>query len=224
MLIDEKRGSAQERVLSQLREMIVTLELKPGAAIDKAALCEKFGVSRFPVSEALARLQTEGLVEILPQRGTLVSRIYMGEVEQAMFIRRALEIEMVQSLAPVLSEETLSQMELNLDFQEIAIKNGAPAAFHELDLAFHAIMLDALDFDRVKRTTEAARRSLERARRLLSSSHRHTETLKEHRAIVSALTARDGAAAASAMRAHLDVVLNELAEFSAENPDIISKK
>lgn len=223
MLIDEKRGNAQERVLTHIREMIVTLELKPGAAIDKTALCKKFGVSRFPVSEALARLQVEGLVEILPQRGTLVSRIYMEEVEQAMFIRRALEIEMVRQLSPVLSEETLSQLELNLGFQEVTIKNGAPAAFHELDLAFHAMMHDALGFERVKSTTEAARRSLERARRLLSSNRRHTETLNEHKEILSALKAKDAEAAAAAMRRHLDAVLTELAEFSAENPELISR-
>ena len=70
----------------------------PGAPIDKNAICERLGVSRFPVSEALARLQAEGLVDILPQRGTSVSRIRMSEVAEFMFVRKALESEAVRAL------------------------------------------------------------------------------------------------------------------------------
>ena len=93
------RGGTTERVLAVLREAIIGFELAPGEDIDKSALCERLGVSRFPVSEALARLQGEGLVEILPQRGTRVSRIRLAEVRQSMFIRRALESQAVRTLA-----------------------------------------------------------------------------------------------------------------------------
>ena len=67
------RGNVTVFVTDMLRQAIVTLQLKPGEVIDKNALCDRLGVSRFPVSEALARLQAEGLVDILPQRGTTVS-------------------------------------------------------------------------------------------------------------------------------------------------------
>lgn len=93
------RGGTTERVLAVLREAIIGFELAPGEDIDKLAICERLGVSRFPVSEALARLQSEGLVEILPQRGTRVSRIRLAEVRQSMFIRRALESQAVRTLA-----------------------------------------------------------------------------------------------------------------------------
>ncbi|WP_413988283.1 GntR family transcriptional regulator [Labrys okinawensis] len=93
------RGGTTERVQSVLREAIIGFELAPGADIDKLAICERLGVSRFPVSEALARLQSEGLVEILPQRGTRVSRIRLSDVRQSMFIRSALEAQAVRVLA-----------------------------------------------------------------------------------------------------------------------------
>ena len=73
-----QRGNVTQSVTDQLRTAIVTLELKPGETLDKGAICERLGVSRFPVSEALARLQAEGLVEIMPQRGSLVSRVRIG--------------------------------------------------------------------------------------------------------------------------------------------------
>ena len=63
------RASASARVTDVLREAIVSMELKPGEPVDKLAMCERLGLSRFPVSEALSRLQQEGLVEIEPQRG-----------------------------------------------------------------------------------------------------------------------------------------------------------
>lgn len=60
------RGNVTVYVTDALRQAIVTLDLRPGEIIDKGAICERLGVSRFPVSEALARLQTEGLVDISP--------------------------------------------------------------------------------------------------------------------------------------------------------------
>ena len=58
------RGNVTASVTDELRRAIVTLALKPGETLDKGAICERLGVSRFPVSEALARLQIEGLVDI----------------------------------------------------------------------------------------------------------------------------------------------------------------
>src|SRR6187401_2594579 len=86
----EKRGGTVQHVQELIRDAIVRLELPPGAFIDKIALCERLGVSRFPVSEALGRLAAEGFVEVQPQRGTRVARIDMGDCRQAMFIRKAL--------------------------------------------------------------------------------------------------------------------------------------
>src|SRR5436190_9934367 len=99
-LTRQSRGGTVQRVQDVIRDAIVRLELPPGTAIDKAALCARLGVSRFPVSEALGRLAAEGFVEVLPQRGTRVARIDMDDCHQAMFIRRALEIEAIRTIAP----------------------------------------------------------------------------------------------------------------------------
>jgi DNA-binding GntR family transcriptional regulator len=208
-------------MLETLRDMIVGLELPPGSAIDKLALCQRFGVSRFPVSEALARLQADGLVEILPQRGTRVSRIHMEDVCQAMFIRRSLEVEMVRTLAPDIGTASLSALSLNLDYQQVAWERADRHEFHRLDLAFHEILFDQLGFPRVRQTVETARSSLERARRLLSSPRRHASTLVEHRAIYGCLAQHDAAGAAAAMTQHLGNVLAELSLLAAEHPDLI---
>ena len=106
------RGGTVQRVQDVIRDAIVRLELPPGTTIDKAALCAQLGVSRFPVSEALGRLAAEGFVEILPQRGTRVARIDMGDCHQAMFIRRALEVEAMRAIATRADAPLLATLEI----------------------------------------------------------------------------------------------------------------
>src|ERR1041384_6327568 len=89
------RGNVTVFVTDVLRQAGGTLQLQPGEVIDKGAICDRLGVSRFPVSEALARLQAEGLVDIQPQRGSTVSLVRVPDVAEYMLIRRALECEVV---------------------------------------------------------------------------------------------------------------------------------
>jgi DNA-binding GntR family transcriptional regulator len=214
------RGGTTDRVLAVLREAIIESDLPPGADLDKQEICDRLGVSRFPVSEALGRLQAEGLVEILPQRGTRVSRISLAEVRQATFIRRALEAEAVRHLSRARSPRLLAELDLNLRRQREAVEADDRRAFHALDLGFHQILLDALAFPRVRAAVEAARASLDRVRRLLSSPRRHAVSLSEHETIVEAIRRGDAASAGAAMEAHLDRVVTELIAFARENPSI----
>lgn len=211
-----------QRVQDLIRDAIVRLELPPGTAIDKAALCAQLGVSRFPVSEALGRLAAEGFVEVLPQRGTRVARIDLADCRQAMFIRRALEAETMRALAPRADASLLAAIETNLRNQEAALDDGHGGRFHELDLELHALLLDFLGYDRVKNAVEAARGSLDRARLFMCTPERKLSTFREHQAIVTALKRHDADAAVTAMGRHLDAVMTELIDFAERNPDAVT--
>jgi DNA-binding GntR family transcriptional regulator len=215
-----RRGRTTERVERALRDAIVALDFAPGAFIDKQTVCDRLGVSRFPVSEALGRLAAEGLVEILPQRGTRAARIRLAEVIEAMLIRRALETMVAEMAARHLPAEALARLGANLDAQEQAVARGDRPGFHALDLAFHEILVGGLGLARVAAAIESSRANVDRVRRLLSSPRRHAVTLAEHRALLDAIAARDPAAARRAMEAHLDAVLEELERFSAENGEV----
>jgi DNA-binding GntR family transcriptional regulator len=218
------RGGATATVYEALRLAIASLKLPPGTAIDKAAVCEQFGVSRFPVSEALARLKAEGLVDIEPQRGSRVALIRLADAKENMFLRRALEGAAVRSLAVSIGEDTLSALRRNIRYQRAAVAAQDRAGFHELDLEFHEILLDALDFPRVKAAVETARVALERVRRLLSSSGRQARTLEEHERILAALAARDADGAAEAMVRHLNAVNRELESLARKRPEIFADR
>lgn len=221
-LAESPRGSATARVADGLRRAIISMKLKPGEPIDKLALCERLGLSRFPVSEALSRLKDEGLVEIEPQRGSFVSLIRLSDVRQNLFLRRALEAEAAMQLARELSAEAKGRLERNLRYQSAAMEASDREGFHALDLEFHDILLSSLAFPRVKAVAESARAGLERVRRLLATPRRNSVTYREHMRIFDQLAAGDGEGAADAMRAHLDAVLRELDSFAKQNPHLFA--
>jgi DNA-binding GntR family transcriptional regulator len=216
------RGGASMRVAEILREAIASNAMAPGEWIDKNALCERLGLSRSPVSEALARLKDEGLVEIEPQSGSYVSRIRLSDVHQNLFLRRALESEAMRHLAGSMLGGPREGLARNLRYQKTAIEAEDAQGFHALDVEFHEILLKALDFPRVSAVVENARFSLERVRRLLATPRRNHITYSEHERIYQALQLRDGQEAARAMMAHLDSVFHVLHDFAQANPQLFA--
>ncbi|MCO5161383.1 MAG: GntR family transcriptional regulator [Mesorhizobium sp.] len=216
------RGSTTERVYSALRDAIVHRQLRPGEFVDKNLVCERLGVSRFPVSEALGRLAAQGFVEVLPQRGTRVSRISLKDVRQNLLIRRALEAETVRELARR-TPPRMDRLEENIAAQRAALAAGDDTAYYNLDVEFHAILQQELGYPYVTATIDAARAGLDRVRRMLGSLHRTELTFREHAAIVEAIRAGNSEGAADAMRSHLDNVDVLLASFASENPDLFSR-
>ncbi|NLP65039.1 GntR family transcriptional regulator [Paraburkholderia sacchari] len=216
------RVSLTDAVEQALREAILTLVLEPGMMIDKIAVCERMGVSRFPVSAALARLAHAGLVEVLPQRGTRVKPIALDDIRQHLFIRSALEVETVRGVALMQDPATIDALAENLEQQRKVTGNGQRLAFHRLDLAFHEIMLDAVNLPRVKEIVAVSRNALDRARQLLASPERLVHTLAEHERIFEAIRASNADAAAKAMHDHLDQVVEELHRSAKERPDLFA--
>jgi DNA-binding GntR family transcriptional regulator len=216
------RGTTSEQVEQSLRTAVLSLDFAPGEFIDKKAVCARLGVSMFPVSEALARLAVEGLVEVLPQRGTRVSRIHLPVIREFMLIRQALEELVAATAAHRLPPAALDVLRDNLQAQEQAVARKDPLEFHSLDLVFHNTLVVALELPRIAAMIEVSRTNIDRARRLLSSPRRHTVTLMEHREVLHALEARDAEAARRAMRTHLEAVMEELERVSGQNPAIFT--
>ena len=217
-----KRGGTVQNAQDVIRDAIVRLELQPGAFIDKKALCESLGISRFPVSEALGRLADEGFVEILPQHGTRVTRIDLADCREAMFIRRALEGGALRELAHRVSATLLDALEQNMSEQRAAMARDDRVRFHECDLALHDMLLEALGYERVKASVVAARAQLDRLRLFMCTPRRQASTFAEHRKIIDALAARDPIAAGQAMEHHLDMVMTELSEFAVDHPEVFA--
>src|ERR1051326_3034244 len=83
--------SIAEQVFRTLRSSIVTLRLTPATALSEQDIADRLKVSRQPVREAFIKLSEIGLVRVLPQRGTFVTKISEKEVLDARFVREAVE-------------------------------------------------------------------------------------------------------------------------------------
>jgi len=217
-----RRGNTTQQVQDLIRDAIVRLAFTPGEFIRKDAICQRLGVSRFPVSEALGRLADEGFVDILPQRGTRVSRIDIAACRHAMFLRRAIEGEAMRVIAPRVDDTLIAKLEENLRAQHVAIEERDGCDFVQLDRAFHDLLLGELGYRRVQSVVEAARAKLDRTREYMLRANRQTVSYGEHVAIVEALKRRDPNAAQQAMIRHLDRTMEDIELRAAENPHIFS--
>ena len=137
---EARRSSKADHVYRDLKESILSGALEPGGAIDKLALCERLGVSRFPVSSAINRLAYERLVTIEPQHGSFVAKISIDDVRERLLVRRALESEVAAQAALRMPREGVEGLERNLRYQQAAVEARDVAGFYALDVDFHRLL------------------------------------------------------------------------------------
>ncbi len=215
--------SKADAVYRELKEAILSGALEPGCLIDKAGLCERLGVSRFPVSAAVSRLAYDRLVDVAPQHGSFVSRISINDVRERLFIRSALEGEIAAEAAGRMTRADKEALAANLKHEASAVENDDKASFYALDVEFHRILTHRLGMARASDVLDSLRVHLERARRLLMSPPgRMKETLREHAGIVEAVEAGDATAAREAMKLHLSATGALLETVARERPGLFS--
>lgn len=117
------------QIYERLRRSITTLAILPSESLSEKDLAGQLGVSRTPVREAFIRLADEGLIDIFPQRGSFVAPIRMSDVEEAQFIREALEVAVVRRLAGRASASFLAAGRGNLVEQGEPLIGATGSAF-----------------------------------------------------------------------------------------------
>jgi DNA-binding GntR family transcriptional regulator len=198
-----------EQVFDVLHEHILTCALPPGARLSEAEIARQMGVSRQPVREAFFRLSQLGFLLIRPQRATIVRPISAQEVLQAMYIRRALEAEVVSEAAGSLDRDNLYCLAELLDKQEQTARTKNKIQFHQLDNAFHKCICDAAGTSFVWALIKEKKVQMDRVR-YLSLSFGIEQALSDHRAVFDALKTRDNANAEAKMRRHLTRIKDDL--------------
>ncbi|MDR3429040.1 MULTISPECIES: GntR family transcriptional regulator [Silvimonas] len=200
--------SASRRVYLDLRQRIVEMSMLPGTRIIERDLAAEHGTSRTPVHEAVQRLAEEGLIEIMPRVGTFVARIPLDALEEAMLVRTALELAIVEEAAKRTTPEGVSILRGILETQRNYTQAGDTRGFHQTDEAFHAALAELSGHPGVWPIILQAKTQIDRYRRLtLPLPGRMEGVVDEHDAVVDAIEAGAPEAALAAMRSHLDHVL-----------------
>ena len=211
------RLSLHEETVTRLRALITEGELLPGARIPERHLCDRFGISRTPLREALKVLASEGLVELLPHRGARVTRPSEAELRDGFELVAALEglageLACARIGAAELAhiEALHAQMTEHYRRRELTQYFACNQAIHEAinRAAGNAQLTEmyALVSNRVRRSRYLANHSPER----------WAEAMREHEGILDALRRRDGATCAALLRDHLQHKLYALTAEPAE--------
>jgi DNA-binding GntR family transcriptional regulator len=221
---ETRRSSKADHVYRDLKESILSGALEPGGAIDKLGLCERLGVSRFPVSSAINRLAYERLVTIEPQHGSFVAKISIDDVRERLLVRRALESEIAARAAQSMPREGVEGLERNLRYQQAAVEAGDVAGFYALDVDFHRLIPAQLGLGHCAEILDGLRSHLERVRRLLlSPTGRMPMSLSEHSAIAKAVSRGDPVGARAAMQYHLQQTTDLFETFAMERSNLFSR-
>lgn len=212
--------SASRRVYLALRQRIIDMDMVPGARVVELDLAREFGVSRTPVHEAVQRLAEEGLIEILQRVGTFVARIPINELEEAMLVRTALEVAVVEKAAGHITADRIGQLRAILAEQRRCTQALDANGFHRGDEAFHAALAQIAGYAGIWRTIQQTKAQVDRFRRLtLPIEGRMKGVIEEHERVVDALEAGHPEQAGCAMREHLDHVLPVIEVTRAFRPD-----
>jgi DNA-binding GntR family transcriptional regulator len=204
-----KSEGAQDLVYRRLKQQVLTLPRHQGTFLTEAEVCRATGMSRTPVREALLRLESEGLLQIVPKKGAYVPPIAEAEVEAVMQARGLVEDWCVRRA--VLLSDTLGDELQQLVVQQEALQQ-TPMTFIERDREFHRTLVRAAGNAVLAEFYESLRdRQLRMGlHALVGSTERAGTVLAEHAAIVEAVRSRDPERAAAAVALHLSKTLAAL--------------
>jgi DNA-binding GntR family transcriptional regulator len=206
----------RDQIYQYIRGLIVSGQLRAGDAINEVAIAEQLGVSRTPVREAVKRISDEGLVNVFAQTGTFVAPISLKELEEAYVIRSALEMESAKRAASKLTANHAELLEDNIAAHELAIARARYAEAIRLDDVFHRTIAEINDFQMLWRAVDISKAQMDRGRYMSIPKPGYGEvTIQQHKLILKALQRHDGAAAAAAMREHLNTSLRNALEVAA---------
>jgi len=138
------RVRLSEKAYRLIKEKVVTLELPPSAVIDEHVLMQQLGLGRTPIREALQRLDSEGLVNIVPRRGTFVNDISVTDLQKIFELRIVLEGFCARLAARRVSTQQLERMEEILQDLE-GLEDGDHQTLMSIDKRFHRLLYVASD-------------------------------------------------------------------------------
>lgn len=200
--------SAKERAYRDTKARILDGSLPGGDLITEGQVAEALAMSRTPVREAFLRLQAEDLLVLIPKRGAVVAPVPPGEAEDVLDAREAIETAAVRRLLrrPDRVPDVVTALHAVVDRQEEHAGAGDLEALAEADEEFHRTIVDA---GRNGLTTRFYATLGDRQRRMSIHAFGPSPDLvpvviTQHRALIEAISAGDGAAFADALRAHLD--------------------
>ncbi len=202
-----------------IKDNIVNLELKPGSMISEQEIASKLSISRTPVHEAFQELAKTKIVEILPQRGSLVSLIDMNLVEEACFIRATIESAVTELACEKAVKKDIDVLEENIELQEFYFKKENFEKFMEYDNLFHSTMYSIAGRTLCYYTVQLMNIHHNRFRTLGLHTSNARRIVTEHKAILEAIRHKDKSKAREEFLRHINRTFTDEKEIRHKYPE-----
>lgn len=201
---DIVRRTTTDAVYETLHEEIVSLKILPGAKLSETDVARRFGVSRPTVRNAFARLGSEELLVIRPQKATEVRGFSMERLSLARLVRTAVELEVAHRAIKVWDGSCQTKLAANLALQEQAISDGDLATFHALDYDFHKLIYVLGGSPMAFEVMLDCKQKVDRLCMLsLENDYETTSVLEDHHEIAAGMAAGNIEQTQSSIRKHL---------------------
>ena len=200
-----KRNTADlaDQMYAEIYHAIMGMKLAPKTKLTERDLCEIYQLPRHQVRQVLAKLESDGLVDIHANRGAFIASPSESEARDMFEVRVILESAVLESVVPQITDEELRQLSEMINEERMAFKNGQREIWVKLSAEFH-VALARLTGNQI--LVSAITKYVTRTTLLISSSHPATAgscSFDEHLEIFEAMRRRDTAAAIAVMRSHL---------------------
>ncbi len=200
-------ANAQEHAYAQLRELILSGQLKPGSRVHERQISALIGLSRTPVREAVRRLSSEGLIRTEPHRGAFIEKVEFSEVVEIFDVGAVLEARCARLATKKIQPAQIEKMEQLLQQMKDVAAEGmddSHGRYAVLDKAFHAVLIDATE----NRLLQALIHQVISLPVLLKAFEHYqpddfSRSLLHHGEILQAVKAGDAEWAELAMRTHI---------------------
>ncbi|ABR47499.1 transcriptional regulator, GntR family [Alkaliphilus metalliredigens QYMF] len=213
------KETTRDYALRILKYNIIMLELKPGSIVSENELATEIGVSRTPVREALIELSKTQIVEIYPQKGSVVSKIRHNLIEEARFLRLVLENAVVELACDYASESDLEILKESIKLQEFYTENYSPDKLLEEDNKFHKYIFEICNKVQTYSLMDSMTAHFDRVRNMSLHTVKDIKIVEDHKKIVSAIENKDKEKAKAFMTKHLSRYQIDKDEIMEKYPD-----
>jgi len=190
---------------AKLRKDILTEKITPGSRLTELSVCEKYRVSRTPVREAFRALESERLIELVPNRGAFVTGFSKPDVADLFRLRALLEVQATRWAVERAYQEELEGLEQTLEFMEFYTRRGDKQRIRDLNQTFHRNIRDASHNRQLVNDLSLYHMYLTESAHTKPIGVSHlNEIMEEHTAIFEAFVCRDSDMGGEAMRIHIE--------------------
>jgi DNA-binding GntR family transcriptional regulator len=199
-----QRRYLHDEVADRLRELILSGGLEPKARVNELELCERFGTSRTPLREAIKILSSEGLVELLPNRGARVASLTAAEIDEMVQVVAGLEAVAAELACQRAEDDEIEAIAVDTEAMAHAYRRRDDAVYFRLNRAIHEGIMAAAR----NATLKSIYANLSsRIQRMRYTAHKTDEqwqrAMAEHHEMVRLLRAREGERLAALMKLHI---------------------